>query len=310
VVERMAAIDAVVFDKTGTITYTKHPNVKFTGGLDRFETSWIKTLTGYSTHPLSTLINKSLPIASKVVVTDFREYPGRGIMGEVTGHLIKIGSAAFVGTKKVPGDKVTSVFVSIDNEPRGFFCIETSTRKNLRQMLSRLGSKCVALVSGDDERDRSRMAEFFGKETHLLFDQSPSEKMDFVRSLQRNGKKVMMVGDGLNDAGALRQSDVGIAVTDDTAVFTPACDGIMQGDALEHLDRFLSLASYSSLVLRASFIISFSYNAVALVVAATGNLTPLVAAILMPVSSISVVVFSTFSARYLAMRQMKHFNKS
>jgi Cu+-exporting ATPase len=308
VVERLAAIDAVVFDKTGTITFTKQPNVRFIGGLDKIESSWIKTLTGYSTHPLSTLINKSLSPASKVVVTDFREYPGRGIAGEVDGHTIKIGSASFVGTEKPSNTQSASVFVSIDAEPRGFFTIETSTRKNLGQMIGRLGAKCVALISGDDERDRGKMAELFGKETHFLFEQSPVEKMDFVKSLQREGKKVMMVGDGLNDAGALKQSDVGIAVTDDTAVFTPACDGIMRGDALQHLDRFLKLAKYSSAVLRASFVISFSYNAITLAVAASGNLTPLVAAILMPISSITVVGFSTLSATYLSGRTLNNPN--
>jgi Cu+-exporting ATPase len=113
-----------------------------------------------------------------------------------------------------------------------------------------------------------------------------------------------MVGDGLNDSGALKQSDVGIGVTDNTGVFTPACDGILAGDKLMLLDKFLELSKTSSVILKTAFAISFFYNAIALIFAVTGHLTPLVAAILMPMSSTSVVIFSTLAVNYITNKKL------
>jgi Cu+-exporting ATPase len=188
---------------------------------------------------------------------------------------------------------------------KGYFTIRVRVRENIKEMLGRLGKKCVALLSGDNEADRLKMRSLFNPSVQLLFNQDPHDKLAFVASLQRERKKVLMVGDGLNDSGALKQSDVGIAVTDDTGVFTPACDGILSGDNLHQLDKFIDLAKSSSVILKMAFAISFFYNAIALTVAATGHLTPLVAAILMPVSSISVVGFSNLAVHYVTRKKLK-----
>lgn len=308
VIERMASVDAVVFDKTGTVTYTKEPNVQFDGELNKEETTWIKTLTSYSTHPLSNLITKSIHLQPRGLVQDFGEHPGHGIEGIIDGHSIKLGSAAFLGFTQKINPKASLIFVSIDNEIRGYFSVAISIRKNLREMIVHLGGRCFALLSGDNETDKIQMGTLFGPSVPLIFNQSPGNKLEYIRELQRQNRKVMMLGDGLNDAGALKQSDVGIAVTDDTSVFTPACDGILQGDKMESLDKFLALAKSSTSILKAGFAISFMYNAVALTFAVTGHLTPLVAAILMPISSISVVGFSTMAVNYVASKKLKNIN--
>jgi Cu+-exporting ATPase len=171
-------------------------------------------------------------------------------------------------------------------------------------MLLRLGKKCKALLSGDNAADKDRMAILFSRETELLFNQTPQDKLDYVRQLQNQQEaNVMMLGDGLNDSGALKQSNVGIAVTDDTGVFTPACDGILHGSKIGSLDKFLELAKASTTILKTGFVISFGYNAIALSFAVSGHLTPLVAAILMPISSISVVAFTSLAVNFVAKRK-------
>ncbi|HEX5169372.1 MAG TPA: heavy metal translocating P-type ATPase metal-binding domain-containing protein [Cyclobacteriaceae bacterium] len=298
VIERLAAVDTVVFDKTGTVTTGKTPKVTFEGTLSREESAWVKLLTSYSTHPLSNFITRSISHAVTSEVRDFKEYPGKGIEANIEGNLIRIGSASFNGVVHTSEHNFTRVFVSVNGSVRGHYSIATSVRQNIKNMLDRLGKRCAALLSGDNEADRAQMSALFHPSVQLMFNQSPHDKLDFVRQLQREGKKVMMVGDGLNDSGALQQSDVGIAVTDDTGVFTPACDGILQGDKVSTLDKFVKLSKASTVILKSAFAISFLYNAIALGFAVTGHLTPLIAAILMPISSISVVSFSSVAVNH------------
>lgn len=306
VIERLASIDAVVFDKTGTVTYSQQPDVQLVGYLMKEERTWVKSLTACSTHPLSNIITKSIAGTPGIPIQHFRELPGQGIEGEVNGHHIKIGSAVFAGMEPAHNPSASMVYFSIDDEPRGYFSVSLSVRKNLKAMINRLGNKCEAVLSGDNEKDLNKMKLLFGCNVQMLFNQSPHDKLEFIRNIQLNGKKVLMIGDGLNDAGALRQADVGLTVTDDTGIFTPACDGILQGEKLETLDKLLSLAKSSTIILKTAFAISFLYNAIALTVAAMGHLTPLVAAILMPISSISVVSFSSLAVQFVSSRKLSH----
>ena len=299
VIERLATIDALVFDKTGTVTYGA-ADVKFVGVLDDQELGWVKLLTSSSTHALSVLITKSISTPSHAPIEFFKEKPGRGIEGIIASHKILIGSASFVGFEGKMTDLASKVFVSINGQIRGYFHVFTSLRPTIKNLIKQLEGKTIALLSGDNEADRERMSSVFPAGATLLFNQTPQDKLKFISELQKKGKKVMMIGDGLNDSGALQQSDVGVAITDDTGIFTPACDGILKGDRIQSLIHFFKLAKSATLILKIGFGISFFYNLIALSFAVTGHLTPLTAAVLMPISSISVVGFSTLAVNAMA----------
>ena len=301
VIERMETIDAIVFDKTGTIT-TGEAEVKYVG--DEKILGAVRKLCSYSTHPLSAQIHNSITTSTNATITEFHEEPGSGIQGMIDGSHLKIGSASFNALEIADQKSEKRVYVSQNGECVGYFAVETQPRKLIKGLLRRLNGKCYAMLSGDGDSDRARMQDLFPDHAQLLFNQSPQDKMSYIHQLQMAGMKVMMIGDGLNDAGALRQADVGIAVSDNKGIFNPACDGIISGEQLKNLDHMIQFARHSSIILKAGFSISFLYNAVALTVAATGNLTPLIAAIIMPISSISVVGFSTLAVRYTA-RKLK-----
>lgn len=299
VIERLASINSVVFDKTGTVTTGDKPLIQQSGILSKEELGDIKLLTSYSVHPLSTIVTNHIRSSTKALVNDFVEFPGKGIQGTVNGKFIRIGSATFTQHNPVHNPDASYVYVSINSIPKAYFAITTSLRNNVKNMLGQLDEKCTALISGDNDAEEEKMSKLFGSSVQLHFDQSPLDKLNFIRQLQEHGKSVLMIGDGLNDSGALQQSDVGIAVTDDTSVFSPACDGILQGNQISKLNQFLTLAKASTQVLKISFAISFLYNAIALSFAVTGHLTPLIAAVLMPLSSITVVAFSTGAVNLL-----------
>jgi Cu+-exporting ATPase len=126
----------------------------------------------------------------------------------------------------------------------------------------------------------------------MRFRQSPEDKLRAVQARQAAGRHVLMIGDGLNDAGALAAADVGIAVSDDTACLVPACDAVIAGDRLALLPAVLRYARRARAVIVLCFVVSVFYNIVGLGFALTGHLTPLATAILMPVSSLTIVGLS------------------
>ena len=127
----------------------------------------------------------------------------------------------------------------------------------------------------------------------MEFYQTPQQKLEYIKNLQSTNRKVLMLGDGLNDAGALMQSNVGIAVSDNTAQFSPASDAILHADNVHLLNQFLAYAKSGKHIVAASFTLSIFYNIVGLSFAVQASLSPIVAAILMPASSISIVLLVT-----------------
>ena len=175
--------------------------------------------------------------------------------------------------------------------------IRQDYRDGIFPMLKHLQHKGfdVHILSGDNNREEPLLRQMLGEKVQMAFNKQPEEKLQYIRELQEKGKKVIMVGDGLNDAGALQQSDAGIAVTQHTNYFTPACDGILAGDELPKLHQLLQLAYASKKLVGAGFTLSIAYNLIGMFFSTQALLSPMIAAILMPASTISIILLSYLS---------------
>ena len=311
-IERMAKIDKIVFDKTGTLTKINSSEIKYVGKeLNDFEQEIIKSLVGNSNHPLSRKIYSFLKGKEKFEIEQFIEKTGEGIEGIIFGNKIKIGSINYVSGRKSDVSSFelkksygTRVYLSLNNLVLGYFNFSAEYRTGIKELLKELSDiYSISLLSGDNDSEKEKLAEYFGSGTSLLFQQSPQDKLEFIKNLQAEEKKILMVGDGLNDAGALAQSNVGIAVTEDTNNFSPACDAILEASNLRKLYDFIKFSKTSVKIILVSFLISFVYNLAGLSFAVMGLLSPIIAAILMPVSSISVVIFATLSTNLIAKKR-------
>jgi Cu+-exporting ATPase len=302
VIENLNRIDAVVFDKTGTITLSHTMKAQFVGEpLTSRQQLMIKALTSHSAHPLSQSIFHSLEGEMLPEVTSFQEIPAMGISGLIDGVRVNIGSRTFVMGTKSGTDVATHVYVFLDDRVHGFFQIENQYRPGLQEVATALKKRAkLYLLSGDNDAERANIQKIFGQQTGLLFNQSPTDKRNFIKKLKAEGRTVLMIGDGLNDAGALLESHVGLTIADDIYNFSPACDGIIEAKQFGRLHRFIGFTRKSMSIVYISFFISFLYNVIGIGFAVQGSLSPLVAAILMPISSVSVVAFASFSIKFLS----------
>ncbi len=304
VIEKLAKIDTVVFDKTGTLTKPDENNINFTGSaLTDWEIQAIKSLVQQSTHPLSQALDRYFGNIQPLVTHGFIEMSGKGIFATVDGIPVKLGSQAFVcGATDEMKVKDSGIYISINQVIRGHYKISNQYRAGFDKVIHQLGKQFdLYLLSGDNDAEKEHLLPYFG-EGKIYFNQQPQNKMEFITRLRDNGRNVMMTGDGLNDAGAFMQSNVALSIADDIYHFSPAGDAIIEATQFHRLTAYISFARKSLVVVKISFGISFLYNLVGLSIALTGNLSPVVAAILMPISSITVVAFATFATKLLAKR--------
>jgi Cu+-exporting ATPase len=241
----------------------------------------------------------------RLPIEEFREIPGQGIEGMVGEDWISLGSQKFVAGARGEANHSTRVYVSFDDKVYGFFTLRNHFRESVAPLIKTLASRYrLSVLSGDNPTDRSTLQQMMGDGAILLFNQQPADKLQYIKQLQEKGERVMMIGDGLNDAGALKQSNVGIALTDDCNNFTPASDAIMDAKQLSGLYRFIRLCRANKQIVIASFILSILYNIVGLSFAVQGVLSPLIAAILMPASSLSILLV-TFGSSNIAAKLLR-----
>ena len=319
VLETLARVDCVVFDKTGTLTRSGTAAIRWEGeALDPSEARKIRAVIAQSNHPLSARVREFLAGPSEPGgdgVSGFVETPGRGIVGVIEGVLIVAGSLEHLHHHGVaqghpprehsaPRAVGSRVHVAMDGRYRGFFVAGHPLRPEIDTLLETLRPRAeLALLSGDHAGEEERFRPLFGPAATLRFQQSPAQKLEFIRQRQAvGGKTVLMVGDGLNDAGALQQADVGVAVVEEAGAFSPASDLILAAGRVRDLDRVLGFAGASVGWVHRGFLISGLYNVIGISIAASGRLSPLVCAILMPLSSFTVVAFSVLGIEWLGRR--------
>jgi P-type Cu+ transporter len=295
VIERLSKIKHIVFDKTGTLTQDDYSTLHFEAGeLGEEELSAVHGLVAQSNHPLSKQLAQRLHMFEKSFVSHFREVAGSGLEGTVAGDRWTIGSASFVGQSQATSGKETRVYVQKNTTVLGYFSFQHHYRPHLKETLHRLSAQySLSVLSGDNDSERGALETIFPKNSDLVFFQQPEDKLNAVTNYQQSGLHLAMLGDGLNDAGALRKSDVGIALSENVNNFSPACDAILEGSSFEQLPLLLRFARATRYIILGSFGISLLYNIVGVGLAVQGELAPVWAAILMPLSSISIVLFTT-----------------
>ncbi len=309
VVERLSRVDTVVFDKTGTLTAREAHQVHWHGTpLGPHEKDLVHNLARNSTHPLSAVLAQEYrPTHERLQNPEpraghVREQAGQGIRGLVDEVDVQLGSAAFCGTADLPrsgGD--AHVHLAMNGVHRGHFSIRKQARPGIAGAMEAIGTTFrTALLTGDTQVDEELASVFANGDVRTGC--TPVDKQQAVKRYQEEGRRVAMVGDGLNDAGALAQADVGITVTETSAALTPASDAILDAAALHRMPGFLALSRRAHKIVVASLAVSLCYNVAGVSVAVAGHLTPLFAAILMPLSSVSVVGFVSVSAWLAAKR--------
>ena len=321
IVEKISKITTIVFDKTGTLTDVSKSSVKYYGEeLTDNDKVLIRSVAKNSTHPLSRLIYEHFESIDVVDIMDYIEKEGKGIEAIHNGSIVKIGNFSWVkgiltdnriniSENKFNFKTESNVYLSINDVIVGYFRVVPSYRDNLKEMFDQLKDKYkIFVISGDNDSEKDILNIATSNSAELFFNQLPEQKLEFIEKLQNNEEKVMMVGDGLNDAGALKQSDVGIAVADNNSSFTPGSEAILLSDDLTRLPGYLKLSQKSMQTVYISFAISFIYNIVGIILAIQGILSPLIAAIFMPVSSINVVLFTVTKVKFNA-KLLNIFNR-
>ena len=207
-IEQLAQIDTAIFDKTGTMTTSQKSLATYEGmTLTEEDELMLKNTLRASNHPLSRSLYDMLAEQHIITLDAYEEHLGKGLEGTFGDEHIKIGSADFVGNHQ-PSDLLnTSVHISSNDNYKGKYVYHNQYREGVGALFKAMSETIkLAILSGDNEGEKARLEELLPKLTPLFFNQKPENKLKFIASLQNQGKKVLMVGDGLNDAGALRQA--------------------------------------------------------------------------------------------------------
>lgn len=302
VIEQLAKVDTIVFDKTGTITTNIKTSITYEGTpLSALDLKLVKNTLKGSNHPLSRRLYDFIPYQDTLESSAFEEQIGKGILAQFPEGSVKLGSSQFLKHMSENTHKKTKVHVAINGVYKGSYVFNNQYRKGLEALFETLAKNYkLVILSGDNDGERKILEKMLPPKTTLVFHQKPEEKLRYIEQLQHQGKNVMMLGDGLNDAGALAQSNVGVSISENVNVFSPACDGILDASKFEYIAFFMKYARKAMLTIYMSFGLSLLYNVIGLGFAISGMLSPIVAAIIMPLSTITIVSFVTIMTNIFA----------
>lgn len=296
--ERMEKVNSVIFDKTGTLTKGE-PKIVKTYNDDAANTAIIKTLADNSNHPLSMAISKSCKNSRAMHLSDMKEVAGKGIEAIYKSTRVRLGKPDWVHEitpdKKFSAKNENASYSAFGREGgcSTLFEFEDEIREGAREAVTYLCSMKtgVAIVSGDRKPSVESVAKRLSIDT-CKSDCTPSDKINYLEELKATGAKVLMVGDGLNDAPALAAGYVSMAPSSACDVGKMSADFVFTGGSLASLEKAIEVSRLVGRVVRQNFAIALAYNAIAIPLAMGGYITPLLAALAMSASSILVVLNS------------------
>ncbi|HDL1367202.1 TPA: cadmium-translocating P-type ATPase [Mannheimia haemolytica] len=297
-------IDTLVFDKTGTLT-TGQMEVTEVITFNNFDRNDLitlaKSLEQHASHPIAKAIVKFAENYPSLDVNEIQVEKGLGIRGKVGEDRVKIGNASFVNfSEKTTACTATLIYIAVNDEIIGRISVQDQLRPEAKETIQRFqaeGYQCLMLTG-----DRQETADYFAKELGLngvIAEVLPEQKAEKIRALQAEGKKVAMIGDGINDAPALAQANVGIAMHNGSDIAVETADLSLMKSGLALVSQILPFSKRVLKNMKQSLLGAFIYNVVAIPVAAgmlypfTGwLLNPMIATIAMTLSSITVVLNS------------------
>lgn len=302
--EQTQNVDTIVFDKTGTLTEGQPSVYKVIDNTDNQQFgTLVKSLEVQSEHPLSQAITDYYQDAQNLIVEQYQTHPGNGISGYINGQFIKIGSQSFIQPdlndwdeqleaeiKDLQHQGSTVVLASIDNQFAGLIALRDEPKTSAKALIERLNPNYdIVMLSGDSQGTAEAIAEELGI-NRVIAGVKPDHKAEEITKLQDEGKNVMMVGDGINDAPALAKSNIGLAMGTGSDIAIEAGDIMIVGGDIEKVEDALDMSQRTMKNIKQNLFFAFCYNAIGIPIAAFGLLAPWVAGAAMAFSSVSVVL--------------------
>ncbi len=310
-IERLKEIDTVILDKTGTLTEGKAEIVSFKSfGITGDEA--LRLASSLEKHSEHTIGKAIIDYAGDIMhydVNDFKATPGRGVKGRVNGRSVILGNRSFVESEGVDVEDIlppglpswisshegsgnTVVYLSVDGELKGIFVLSDKPRKEAQEAVRMLqkGGYRVGIITGDNYPSALAVAMSTGvPEKEVLAGKDPLQKAEAIRAIQKDNRHVIMVGDGINDAPALSRADVGVSMGRATDIAIESSDIVLMRNDLRLISEGIRLSKKIYSIIRQNLFWAFIYNSIAIPFAVTGMLHPIIAAISMTFSSLSVV---------------------